>query len=176
MAVFKMDKNFEIILNPEAVKLVPELKSLSSEELRYVILVIDYVDGPFRKKPIEERKAMARKTVYGDSNKNPETERVLYGMEAYKSLVFDIRRETVDIYKAKIIKLQKETIAPDTTFVRMKEIDSTITFMQDRVSGIEHDLDMEDSDNIELKGKRSLSHLERWQRAQKDFAEYKKSI
>lgn len=176
MAVFKMDKNFEIVLNPEAVKLVPELKSLSPDELRYVILVADYVDGPFRKKPLEERKAMARKTVYGDSKKNPETERLRYGMEAYRSLVFDIRRETVDIYKGKISKLQKETIAPDTTFGRMKEIDSTITFLQDRVTAIEHDLDIEEGDNVELKGQKKLSYLEEWQRRQREYAEYQKSI
>lgn len=176
MAVFQMDKNFEVILNPDAVKLVPELKSLSNDQLRYVILVVDYVDGPFRKKPLEERRLMARKTVYGDSKSIPESQRMRRAMESYKSLVFDIRRETVDIYKAKISKLQKETLAPDTTFSRMKEIDSTITFMQDRLTSIEHDLDIEEGDNVELKGKKVLSYLEKWQRRQREYAEYQKGM
>lgn len=176
MAVFQMDKNFEVILNPDAVKLVPELSTLNDEQLRYVILVVDYVDGPFRKKPLDERRRMARKTVYHDSKSVPESQKMRRAMESYKSLVFDIRRETVDIYKAKIIKLQKETIAPDTTFARMKEIDSTITFMTDRLTTIEHDLDIEEGDDIKLKGKKVLSYLEVWQRRQREYAEYQKSI
>lgn len=119
---------------------------------------------------------MARKTVYGDSKSVPESQRMRKAMESYKSLVFDIRRETVDIYKAKIIKLQKETIAPDTTFSRMKEIDSTITFMTDRLTTIEHDLDIEEGDDIKLKGKKVLSYLEVWQRRQREYNEYQKGI
>jgi len=160
MAVFQMDKNFEVILNPDAVKLVPELSNLNNDELRYVILVVDYVDGPYRKKPISERRLMARKNVYGDSKKNPETEKIQLAMDVYKSLVFDIRRETIDIYIEKIRKLQKESIAPDTTFSRMKEIDSTINFMQDRVSSMQHELDIEEGDNIQLKGQKKLRKKE----------------
>jgi len=176
MAVFKMDRNFEVILNQEAVKLVPELVSLSQDQLRYVILVVDYVDGPYRKKPVDERKNMAKKAIYGDSKKLVETEKVRNGMVGYKSLVFDIRRETIDIYHEKIRKLQKESIAPDTTFSRMKEIDSTITFLQDRIASINRDLDIEESDSIELRGKKALSYIEKWQRKQREFREYQESI
>jgi len=176
MGVFKLDRNFEIILNPEAIKLVPELVSLSQNELKYVILVVDYVDGPFRKKPYEERQFMAWKSAFGDSKKNPETERIRLAMEGYKGLVFDIRRETIDIYIEKIRNLQKESLARDTTFGRMKEIDSTITFMQDRISSMNHELDLEEGDTVELKGKKQLSYLEKWQRNQREYNEYQKSI
>jgi predicted nucleic acid-binding Zn-ribbon protein len=176
MAVFKIDKNYEVILNMDAVKLVPELKGLDQDELRYVILVMDYVDGPFRKKPLEERKLLAKKKVYGNTDVKPETPNVLIGMDAYKSLIFDIRRETVDIYKSRIKGLQKETIQETTTFTRLKELDSTMSFLMDRIKTIEHELDIEESEEIELKGKKKLSYLEQWQRNQKDYREYKQSI
>lgn len=176
MGVFKVDKNFDAVLNPDAVKLVPELKGLNQDELRYVILVVDYVDGPFRKKPLDERKLLAKKKVFGSTDINPETPKVLIGMDAYKSLIFDIRRETCDIYKMRIKGLQKETIQETTTFTRLKELDSTISFLTDRIKSIEHELDIEEDEEIELKGKKKLSYLEIWQRNQKDYKEFKATV
>lgn len=173
MSVFKVDKNFEIVLNPDAVKLVPELKGLSDPELRYVILVADYADGPLRKRPLEERRLMARKMVYKDVAKDPETPKLKIALEGYKGLVFDIRRETIDIYKQKIKALQKETLAPDVSFARMKELDSTINFLQTRVTAMEHELDIEESEEINLKGKKKLSYIEIWQRRQREHHEFK---
>lgn len=176
MSVFKIDKNFETVLNPDAIKLVPELSALTQDELMYVILVADYADGPYRKKPLEERMLMARKRVYGKDDKKLNSQKISLAIEAYKSLVFDIRRETIDIYNGKIRMLQKETLQQNTTFARMKEIDSTISFMMDRISNINHDLDIEEGEEIELKGKKKLSYLEQWQRNQKLYHEYKNNL
>jgi hypothetical protein len=176
MTVFQIDREFKVILNPLAIKLVPELSSLTEEEVLYVILVMDYIDSPYRKKPYEERQLMARKKVFGDSKHNPETKRVLKGMEGYKGLVFDIRRETIDIYKTKILKLHKESLLENTSFVRMKEIDATMSFMQKKIDEYEHDIDIDEKDSIELKGKKQLSQIEVWQRKQKAFNEYQKNL
>ena len=171
-----MNRDFEIILNPDAVKLVPELTGISNDQLRYVILVTDYVDGPYRKKPKDERRNMAKKLIWGDSRKMVETERIRNAMSGYKSLIFDIRRETIEIYHEKIKVLQKESLMPDLPFARLKEIDMQITFLQDRVVIISHDLDIEESESIELKGKKSLSYLEVWQRNQREWRKYQESI
>jgi len=176
MAVFKMNRDFEIILNPDAVKLVPELTGISNDQLRYVILVTDYVDGPYRKKPKDERRNMAKKLIWGDSRKMVETERIRNAMSGYKSLIFDIRRETIEIYHEKIKVLQKESLMPDLPFARLKEIDMQITFLQDRVVIISHDLDIEENESIELKGKKSLSYIEVWQRNQREWRKYQESI
>jgi len=175
MSVFKVDHNYEVILNMDAVKLVPELSSLDQNELIYVILVADNVDGPYRKKPLEERVLMAYKRVFGSEKVDMSSERIRIAIEAYKSLIFDIRRETIDIYNSKIRVLQKESLAPDVTFSRMKEIDSTITFMMERIRTINHEIDIEEGEEIELKGKKKLSYLEIWQRNQKTYREYKAS-
>ncbi len=175
MSVFKVDHNYEVILNMDAVKLVPELSSLDQNELIYVILVADNVDGPYRKKPLEERVLMAYKRVFGSEKVDMSSDRIRIAIEAYKSLIFDIRRETIDIYNSKIRVLQKESLAPDVTFSRMKEIDSTITFMMERIRTINHEIDIEEGEEIELKGKKKLSYLEIWQRNQKTYREYKAS-
>jgi len=172
MSVFKVDKNFEVILNREAVKLVPELANVTQQQLRYIILVVDYVDGPFRKKPPDERKLLARRQVYGDSKKITEPDSLRIKMEAYKSLVFDIRRETIDVFTQKVTALQKEVIQPEITFTRMKEIDQSISFMQDRITSINHELDIEEGEEIELKGQKKLSYVEIWQKNQKAYREY----
>jgi hypothetical protein len=176
MAVFKVNSNFDVIINADAIKLVPELSSLSKDELMYVVLIADYVDGPYRKKPFEERVLMARKRVYGKNDVKLNDKKINMAVEAYKSLVFDIRRETIDIYNSKIRTLQKESLQQNTTFARMKEIDSTISFMMDRISTINHELDIEDGEEIELKGKKKMSYLEIWQRNQKLYHEYKNNL
>lgn len=175
MAVFKVDHNYEIVLNMDAVKLVPELSGLDQKELMYVILVADNVDGPYRKRPYEERMLMAYKRVYGTEKKDVTSDKIRIALDAYKSLVFDIRRETIDIYNGKIRTLQKETLQPDTSFSRMKEIDSTISFMMDRIARINHEIDIEEGEEIELKGKKKLSYIEIWQKNQKTYREFKAS-
>lgn len=175
MAVFKLDANFEVILNPEAVKLVPELSGLTKEELRYVILVVDYVDSPLRRKPIDERKAIASKMINGESKLIKETAKLKNAMIGYKGLIFDIRRETIDIYNQKIRMLQKESLSADVSFSRMNEIDKTITFMQDRVESMQHQLNIEESEEVVLKGNKKLSYIEIWQKRQKAFREFQES-
>jgi hypothetical protein len=119
---------------------------------------------------------MARKRVYGKNDVKLNDKKIAMAVDAYKSLVFDIRRETIDIYNSKIRTLQKETLQQNTTFSRMKEIDSTISFMMDRISNINHELDIEDGEEIELKGKKKMSYLEIWQRNQKMYHEYKNNL
>ena len=115
MGAFKIDKDFRVILNPEAVKLVPELEGLSNNELLYVICVIDYDDGPFRKKPIDERRIRAsRKFFKGKKPEEIETAKVKSGMDGYKDLVFDIRRETIDKYKRRVLSLQRDSLKDET--------------------------------------------------------------
>jgi len=174
-SVFIVNKDFTVIVNPDAAKLVPELLSLSEDQLKYVILVIDYVDGPFRRLPLSERKIMAARKVFNkDSVK--ESEKVLNAMEGYKGLVFDIRRETVDALKEKVLRLHQELMKDSTTPTQLQNIDKSITFLEKRIDAMEMDLDIEEKEKIELKAGRQLSYLEMWQRNQMKHQEYKTTI
>jgi len=173
MPVFKVDQNFKIIINPEAVKLIPELSSLSNDEMIYVILVMDYEDSPFRKKPLEERRALAIKRVWGDKGVNVDTKKIYSAMEAYKSLVFDIRRETLDVYKQKIQLYHKEQLNPGVEFKRMKELDQSIQYLEERIDKIQMLLETDELSELALRGQKKLSFIEIWQRRQKEFREFK---
>lgn len=176
MPVFQIDRNYKVIANPDAVKLVPELRSLTMEQFWYIVLVTDYVDGPFRRKPIEERRILAARKIFGKDKRMKESEKVLNAMEAYKGLIFDIRRETLDALKSKVMKLHKELLRPDISPSQIQNIDKSINFLEKRIISIERDLDLEEEESIEIKAGRKLSMLEKWQRNQKQYEEYKAEI
>lgn len=175
MSVFKVDKNFKVILNPEAAKLVPELATLSEDWLLYVILVADYCDGPYRKKPFEERRSLAIKRVFGSKNVNPDQKHILNAIDSYKGLVFDIRRETRDVYIEKVRIYHKESLSPNLEIKRMKELDSAIQFLEERIAKIDISLEADDLNEIELKGQKKLSYLEIWQLRQKEYRKFKEA-
>ena len=173
MPVFKVDKNFNVVLNPDAAKLIPELASLSEKELLFVILAVDYVDGPFRKKPVEERRSLALKRVYGDKPANVDNKKMYDAMDSYKGLVFDIRRETLDVYKQKAQLYHKEALNPNLEFKRMKDLDQAIQFLEERIDKIETSLLSDEHTEMELKGQKKLSYIEIWQRRQIEYRKFK---
>jgi hypothetical protein len=173
--IFKVDKNFKTILNPEAVKLVPELAALSQEELIFVILVEDYCDSPFRKKPYDERRSLAIKRVFGDNPINLETNKIKVARDLYRSLVFDIRRETLDVFKKKVDLYHKETLAMGIEFKRLKELDQAIQYLEERILSIETNLAADDITNVKLKGDRQLSYIEIWQKRQQEYRKFKQT-
>jgi len=173
MSVFRVDYNQKVILSKEAVKLIPELTTLTQEELLYVILVEDYCDSPLRKMPVEERKHTAMKMIYRSTKKNPETEKVKKAMDAYHGLVFDIRRETVDVYKKKISDIQKKLLQ-DLEFRELEKYQKSLDFFLSRTESLEEDLYKDDLlENIKLKGNRKLSQIEKWQMNMKKYKEFK---
>lgn len=178
MGVFKVDKDHKIILNPEAVKLVPELESLNNNELLYVICVTDYDDGPFRKKPIDERRILSsRKFFKGKKPEEIETDNIRAAIDGYKDLVFDIRRETIDKYKRRVLSLQRDSLKDETDLRALKDIDQAITFLIGRIDQLQHELDIEEqAEDIKIKGGRKLSMIEKWQRRQKAHREFKASL
>lgn len=173
MSVFKVDDKFKVILNPDAVKLVPELSQLTEQELLYVILAVDYSDSPFRMKPLEERKILAaRRAFKAEYSEAFESEKFITAMNAYKGLIFDMRRETLDMYKRKVMILQKELFREDLSNKQMMEIDKSINFLEDRIQNISSALDQAEKDNLQIKGQRQLSWLEKWQRNQKEYKKF----
>lgn len=175
MSVFKVDKNYKVILNSDAAKLVPELAALSEDWLLYVILVADYCDGPYRKKPVEERRSLAIKRVFGNKEVNVDRKEILNAIDSYKSLVFDIRRETLDVYKEKVRIYHKESLNPNMEIKRLKELDGAIQFLEERIEKIEVSLEADDIQEIELKGQKRLSYIEVWQARQKEYRKFKEA-
>ena len=173
MSVFKVDSKFTAILNPDAVKLAPELRELDQKEILYVILVMDYSDSPFRNKPLEERKYLAAKKVFGTEYSDAlETPKIKDAMFAYKGLVFDIRKETLDVLKKKALNLQKEFFRDDLSHKEMVDLDKSISFIESRIESISKSIENTEDQELQIKGKAKLSMVEVWQRNQKAQKEF----
>jgi len=162
-----------VVINADAAKLVPELRSLSQDELIFCILAVDDVDGPFRKKPEHERLLMAGKR-YPDIE--VDTDRMKIAFDGYKSLIFDRRRKTIETLEYRYALIDREietnlTMTPTkmTESIKMQEIISK------RIETIQNDID---SDQLayELRGGKKMSFLENWQANQKKYAEYKNEL
>lgn len=176
--VFQIDRNFEIIINPDAVKLVPELAMISKDELRYVILVTDYVSSPYRLKPLDERKMLAIKKIWKGQRKvnDIESPKVKICMNEYEGLVFDIRRKTIDIYKKKITDLHIMTLSSELTLMKLKDYSGQIDFLQAKILVLEREINSDEENMVELKGGKALSAVELWQRRMKDFKKFQSSL
>ena len=163
MSLFKVDQNFTTILNPDAVKICEHLRKVGPDELLYIILAYDNTDGPFRMKPPDERINLAKKKVFGTLDVSPETIKVRKAIEEYQELIFDVRRQTVDNYKKRIIKLQRESLFEDVTHGKLKDIDAAIRFLQGRIEELESELSYEEKTELKVKGDKKLSFIEKWQ-------------
>ena len=162
--VFRLDNKGTATLHPDAIKLCPEFKKLSSNDILYIILVYDY-KSPFRQFDVEERKNRAKVRAYPKGLiKSPEARaKVREGVELYRSLQFDSRRETLDIYKSKIVQLNMSLrdVESDNTN-QIRNITNSLNVIQGEMTKLERNIEYDDT-MIELKGDEKLSEIENFQ-------------
>lgn len=170
MSVFRIDRNFKVILNPDAAKLVPELRLLSEDELLFVILSADYVDSPYRMKPEAERILLSWRRIFGGEELKL-SEKLKTALELYKSLVFDIKRETIDILKKKLVIEHRKMLKDEVNTISLKEITANISFLESRIDLSEKAVSLNEK-MYELKGKKKLSMIEQWQLNQKEYRKF----
>ena len=163
MSLFKVNHEFDTVLNPEAVKLCNYLNKVSKKELLYIILAYDSTDGPFRMKPLSERQNLARKKVYGKQVIDPENDKVKKAIEEYKDLIFDVRKETIDRYKENLIRFHRDSLKEDIAFSKLKEVDAARKFLQGRIEELESEISYEEKTEHIVRGDKKLSFIERWQ-------------
>jgi len=173
MSVFKVSQDYKTVINPDAAKLVPELKLLDQDELIFCILVADDVDGPLRKKPVSERLLMAKRR-YPDVDE--ESEKIKMAIDGYKSLVFDRRKYTIEVLNRRYrdIDLEIETdhsMSANKLAERLKMQD----LLNKRIDAIQSDIDS-DEQAYELMGGKKLSYIEQWQLNQKEYQEFKNEL
>ena len=164
--LFKLNKDFTVILHPECYKLCPALKTLSEKQMRYLILAYDY-DSPYRLLPLEERQRTARAQVYGSVTIDPEEESKLVksSVEIFTSLQYDARRESKEVYLTKILRLEKELVSATST-QEITNITKSIKLLMDAIRDIEKEM-VKDESLEELEGGGKLSLLEQLQKNKK---------
>lgn len=172
--IWQTDINGQIELHPDAVRLVPELKGLPDKVLKYIILVQDYRKSPIKDFPDEQRKSLAFLNILATESEKKKlltNPTILKAMVAFEGLVYCERRQLKRIYQARLELAKAEIRKPTLAFKEIKEQKEIIEFFRKEVETIDKELSVEgyDDDNVETKGKRELSYIERWQRRIKKF-------
>lgn len=162
MAIWKLNRNGEIILHKDAIGLCPLLAKLKDENLKYLISVYDYIDGPYSKKPESERKNIAIKKIF--NGVDPKLEFKSWFNEAkedFLSCIYDSKKATINAYNTKITILNGKLADPDIIKdSELKGYSASVDLLQRQKDKLEQEVQLEE-DLYEAKGKRPLSLLEK---------------
>ncbi len=170
MLLFSIDERRGIILHPDAVKLEPTLKKVKAADMLYIILAHDYF-SPYRQLIDIQRRLTASRVALNSDDWPDAEKRLDKAIETYRSLQYDIRRETVRNYTAKIATLNLTLQAEDDP-TKIKRIHDSIEFLTRAVNRIEKDLTLDEL----AAGDEKMSFLERFQENQRRFNNDKKQI
>ena len=174
--IFRIDKDSKVIIDKDALSLSTELSKLTDKELRYVILVEDYVKSILRRKPKSERMRNAGSMVFSNEEYKP-TEKVLKAMVAYHSLLYETKRETVDSLLSKISQINASLMRQDISDREFKSLMALIDMAEKKIEELNKKIDEDDQEEqLKLKGGKKLSRIEQWQRNQRKYNEHRKQI
>lgn len=167
--LFRVNKDNQIIIHTQAIKLCPLLRKVSKEDLAYIVMAYDY-RSPFHQLPTEDRYRRASDRAYGTIDKVEEANTKLSRhIEEYMSLQYDERRETLRSYQDKL-KLLRMHLQNETSSREMKNLDETIMRFMERCEEIQKIIDQDD--NIQqLIGGGNATFLERWQKNMRKYKE-----
>jgi len=171
--IFRIKSDNSVIIDKDALLLIPEIAKLSEKETKYVVLVYDWYDSPLRKMPIERRRQMAKRKVWGDIKKDVEApEYMIKAIHAYKSICYDPVRDSADAFKQKIDFLNRKVTQEDIILKDAKEYVDQLQFFEKKLYELEDEIKRDEA-IVEIKGKLKLSKLERWQRSQQEYRRIK---
>jgi hypothetical protein len=171
--IFRIKDDDSIVIDKNAVLLIPELVKISEKELRYIILVYDWFDSPLRKMPYEMRCNMAKRRVWGNIKRDVEKSvEMIKAIDCYKSICYDPVRESIDAIKLRISLLNKNILDPTANLADSKKNVELLEFYEDKLYNLENEVKKEEA-IVEIKGKKNLSNLELWQRRQQEYRKIK---
>jgi hypothetical protein len=125
--------------------------------------------------PYEMRKTMAKRRVWGTLKKDVESpDYMIKAINAYKSLCYDPVRESMDALLTKISMLNKSITDPMLTLKDGKDTVSQLEYFESKVYSLQSEI-KKDETITEIKGKKNLSNLERWQRKQIEYRKIKEA-
>lgn len=161
--LFNINKKGSQVLNKDVVKLCPELAYLTDDEVLLIILCYDY-SSQYRQLPEQERIRRAINHVYGNNDKNPlDTEVVKIGVDAYKSLQYDPKRELIRTYKKKLNTLDMALEQAEQASV-MKNIISTQKEIIKSIDALEEEISKNEQEEAQIEGGLKNSYLEKMMR------------
>lgn len=168
--VFTVNSKHTIILSNETLQLCPELKKLTQEQVLYIILAYDYTESPWKRFPLETRKHLAKRKMWGEIDIIPEDfKNVIAGIHEYKGLIYDVEREQRDVLLGKLDSLNNAfNIETDNT--RLSSLMKSQDLIQKRIDEVDTRIDIKD-EKAKLKAGKKLSLIELFQRNKNEYEE-----
>lgn len=173
MLLFRIIEKTGVVLHPDAVKLEPQLAKLPTEDLLFIVLVYDYF-SPYNQMPDNQKLLSASRRCYKDEKFAEHNKRLAKQIDAYRSLQYDIRRETKKNYEAKIASLNLSLFTTENP-TDIKKFNEAIEYLNKAIRQIEHDLVINELDeNTQYNSKSSF--LEAWKENQRKYRNDKNQI
>lgn len=158
--LFYCDVKNNAVLHPEVVKLIPSLGLLNEKEMLYVILYADY-SSPYKQFPDHERKRKAMWHAFSENESELiESPKMKMAVEDYISLQYNPKIELIRNYQQKIDKLLMQ-LQEDDAPSSIKKIDDAIDSLRKRIEVMQNEVDSAVNNEGVIKGKMTLSFLEK---------------
>jgi hypothetical protein len=166
--LISIDKKNKQLLHPEVLKLVDSFEALNEKEMLFVVLFADY-SSPFKQFPEHERKRKAMWEAFDDNeNKLIESKRIQDAIQDYISLQYNPKIEVARKYQQKIDKLL-ELLEVDDSASGIKKTTDAIASLRVSIRALEDEVEEQQLNEGVVKGKMTLSFLEKIMANQKHF-------
>lgn len=166
--LFYVDEKQNLIIHPEVVKLCPSFQALDEKEVLYVVLAYDYC-SIYRQQPEHIRKQKAMWHAFNENEHEiVESSRVLAAVKDYISLQYNPKIETARVYQQKIDKML-ELLREDNSPTSIKKTTDAITSLRQNIQALEKEVDEQIVNDGVVKGKMTLSYLEKLQANMKRY-------
>lgn len=167
--LYYIDGKRHVVLQPDAVRLCPELSVLTEKEVVWIVLAYDNY-SPYKQFPERERERKAMWEVFGDNMPELLTKHsIKLAVTAYKSLQYNPKIALKEIFEKKINSLtqQLEFEESPTSFTKLMTM---IDLARKSISALENEIAESVISKGVIKGGQELSLIEEWQTNMKGYA------
>lgn len=166
--LFYIDTRNNTVLHPEVVKLCPSFQTLSEKEILFIVLAYDYC-SIYKQFPEHERKRKAMFHAFEDNEDDLiNSPRIKMAIQDYMSLQYNPNIEAARVFQQKADKILLQLQADDAPSSIIK-LDGAFETMQKRIRALETEVDDKTISDGVIKGKMTLSYLEKLMSNQKHF-------
>jgi len=166
--LIEIDVKNGLVLRPEVMKLVDSFSALTEKEMLSVVLFADY-SSVYKQFPEHERKRKAMQHAFDDNiPKLFESQKMKDAIQDYMRLQYSPKIELARKYQEKITAFS-DSMEHDTSPSSIKKTIEAITALRQSILGLEQEIDNETLNEGVIKGKMTLSWLEKIQSNMKQY-------
>jgi len=166
--LIEIDHRNNQILRPEVMKMVISFEALTEKEMLAVVLHCDY-HSIYKQFPDHERKRKAMYHAFDDNiPKFWESNKIVKAVDDYMRLQYNPKIEVSRKYQQKIDKFL-QLLENDDSPTSVKKTTDAIASLRQSIAALEKEIDEETLNEGVVKGKMTLSWLEKIQASSKQY-------